>query len=215
MGEIRITRIKETRRGRFALFSQDEFLLSVDGETLAKSGLEEGSSITDGELSLLKEGSDTRRAKDQALRYLSLRAYGEQELYAKLCLKYDEHSAAAAVATMRELALLDDELFAQEKAKGLAMRGKSSAEIRRKLVSLGLERQLINRALQAAAPDDTATAVAILHKSYAEKLRQGDVQKVKAVLARKGFSHAVICRAIEAVQQEIGAQTQGCGDERE
>lgn len=40
---MRISKIKETRRGRFALFDEnEEFLFSVDGETLVRHHLEEG-----------------------------------------------------------------------------------------------------------------------------------------------------------------------------
>lgn len=203
---VRIDRITETKRGRYALFNEGEFLFSVDAETLAIHNICEGSSITGGELSSLREASDTRKAKDGALRFLSLRAYGEKELFDKLCVKHDEHSAAAAVATMRELGLLDDETFAMEKAKGMAERGKSSGEIRRKLHMLGIREDVVAAALMAAAPDDTETALHILHKSYMDKLRKGERQKVMAALARKGFGHADIRRAVEAALVELEAE---------
>lgn len=53
----------------------------------------------------LQAASETRRAKDKALGYLALRSYGSQELYEKLCLKFDGPSSAAAVAEMQRLGL--------------------------------------------------------------------------------------------------------------
>lgn len=193
-----ITRVSKTRRGRFALFADEEFLFSVDEETLAKSGIGEGFSVTEEELSLLRDGSETRKAKDAALRYLSLRGYGEEELYRKLCLKYDEHTAAAAVAAMVELELLDDKHFAQEKAKGMARRGKSPFEIRRKLAALGIDRVLAEEAVAALEMDGNAAALAVVEKSYMDKLAAGQTQKVKAALARRGFSYGEIAYAITA-----------------
>lgn len=204
---MKITRITTTKRGRYALFCQEEFLFSVDGETLAKSGISEGFSITDGELSRLREGSDERRAKDQALRYLSLRAYAEHELYQKLCQKYDDPTAAAAVAAMKEIDLLNDAVFATEKARGMAERGKSNAEIRRKLSALGVGQSAIDAAMEAAGPDDEAAATALVRKMYLEKLARGETERVMAALARRGFTHGDIRRAVQAVKAEIEEET--------
>lgn len=206
MGDVCISRISKTRRGRNALFCGDEFLFSVDDETLLVFNIQEGSSLTTEELFLLKDASDMRKAKDSALRYLALRAYGERELYNKLCLKYDEPTAAAAVGDMCALGLLDDETFATEKAKGMSERGKSSGEIRRKLRALGVEDAVVQRAVLDAATDDVNTAQRIVQKMYTDKLRKGQRQNVMAALARRGFRHADIVRAIELVAQELEIQ---------
>ena len=198
----KIDRISTTKRGRFALFADDEFLFSVDAETLTKLGIKEGSTLSGEELYSLKQESDTRKAKDQALRYLSLRAYGEQELYKKLCQKYDEFSASAAIASMRELAYLDDDTFAADKARGLSSRGKSSTEIYRKLTELGIDRDLASFCAEEYAESDIDTACKLIEKMYLQKLRQGDTQKVMAALARRGFNHRTIKAALEKIGSE-------------
>lgn len=203
MSKMRINRISETKRGRFALFVEDEFLFSVDAETLALHNICEGSSISNEELSLLHADSETRKAKDAALRYLSLRAYGERELFDKLVRKFDEQSCAAAVKKMCELDLLDDCTFATEKAKGMAQRGKSTSEIKRKLVALGVDAENIQEALQQCEADDSAAALKIVQTSYMRKLRAGERQKVMAALARRGFCHKDIQYAIEQAEEEI------------
>ena len=205
MNDVKITRIGETKRGRFALFADEEFLFSVDAETLHKHKIQEGSSLSSEELSFLKDDSDARKAKDQALRYLSLRAYGENELYQKLCLKYDEPTSAAVLAALRELDLLNDQAYARDKARGLAARKKSGAEIRRRLLALGLEKSLVEAAVAGAVPPeaDAETALAILRQNYMEKLRRGEKEKVMAALARRGFSHADIRRAVQAANAEL------------
>lgn len=201
-----ITRINETRRGRFALFSGEEFLFSIDGETLYKQGIVEQTQLTAAQLDMLRRASDTRRAKDAALRYLSLRAYGEQELYQKLCLKYDEMSAAAALAEMCRLDLLNDAAFAQEKACGMAQRGKNSTEIRYKLCALGIAEPYVQQAMQAAQIDDFAAAVRLLRKSYVSKLQNGQTDKVLAALCRKGYAYSVARDAIEEILAELAQE---------
>lgn len=101
-----ITRISKTKQGRFALFSEEGFLFSVDGETLLKHNVSEDTALCDEALCALRAASDTRKAKDKALTYLSLRDYASRELYDKLCLRFDGETAAAAVAEMCRLALI-------------------------------------------------------------------------------------------------------------
>ena len=75
-----------------------DFLFSIDGETMVKNHVREGAALDAASLEALKEQSDTRKAKDKALGYLSLRDHASGELYDKLCRKFDARSAAAAVA---------------------------------------------------------------------------------------------------------------------
>lgn len=201
---LKITRISATKRGRFALFVDDEFLFSIDDETMVQYHIQEGSLLTNEELSALKDASDIRKAKNQALRYLSLRAYAQEELYQKLCLKYDTYTSAAAIQAMVELDLLDDENFAVEKAKGLMSRGKSSSEIRRQLQALGIGANLISTALQMAEPNDEENAYKVLKKGgYMEKLARGEREKVMAALARRGFGHSTIRTVVDRALNEI------------
>ena len=74
-----VTRISETKKGRFALFDEeDEFLFSVDGETLHKHGIREGCALDGAALAALRFDSDTRRAKDKALRLLAVRDHASR-----------------------------------------------------------------------------------------------------------------------------------------
>ncbi len=200
---IEIVSIRKTKRGRHALFSQQGFMFSIDSETMVVHNICEGSSISQEELLLLKEQSDTRKAADAALRYLSLRAYGQNELYNKLLLRYDEHSAAAAVAKMVDAGLLDDNNFAIEKAKGMAQRGKTPLEIRQKLLSLGLDKQLVAQAVQEIDIDTAQMALELVQKRYMDALEKGQHQKVMAALARRGYSHKDIKAALNAAEEEI------------
>ena len=189
---MRIDRISKTKQGRFALFDEnDEFLFSVDDETLVKNRLKEGAVLDTASLSALKEQSDLRKAKDKALSMLSLR----------------DHTAAAAVAEMRRLDLLDDARFARHRAKYLAGQNKSAREIRRKLLEKGIDRETADAAVAELDTDETDACRAVLEKSYRRKLESGRRDLVIAALARRGFSYGVIKAAIEAV--EADAETDG------
>lgn len=185
------------------MFTEEGFLFSVDTETLYKSGITEGTILQESEVLLLKDQSDTRKAKDQALRWLSLRIYATKELYNKLCTKYDAETSAAAVELMEELGLLDDMEYAVQKAAGMIQHGKSRSEVLRKLNESGIPREIAQTALIEAGDSDEENALKLVNKMYIEKLRKGEKQKVMAALARRGFGHKAIQYAVETAMQQL------------
>ena len=94
----RLTQIKETKKGRLALFLDGEFAFSLDEDTFAAAALHQDDELEDWQIEELRKKSETRRALDKAMDYLSLRDHAAGELYQKLCRKFDTHSAAYAVA---------------------------------------------------------------------------------------------------------------------
>ncbi|WP_367924901.1 regulatory protein RecX [uncultured Ruthenibacterium sp.] len=196
--------IRETRRGRYALFDEEErFLFSVDDETFVKNHIREGMTLDAAALAELQRQSDTRRAKEKALGYLSLRDYSSGELYQKLCRVFDEHSAAAAVAEMNRLDLLDDERFARSRVAWLVGQNKSVREIRYQLEQKGLDREMIERVLTELEPNEFEACCALIRKSYLRKLANGEREKVLAALARRGFAYGTAREALECCFEEL------------
>ncbi|MDL2252823.1 RecX family transcriptional regulator [Ruminococcaceae bacterium OttesenSCG-928-I18] len=202
----KITAIQKTKQGRFSLFTEEGFLFSVDGETLHKHGILEGSSFSEEELSCLKEDSDTRKAKDKAMRLLARRAHGTRELREKLCLHFDADTADAAVAALLQLGLLDDEAFAQQRADALAEKGKSRQEIEWKLIAQGIDREVAKEAAASVEGDEAELALRLVRGRYWEQMQKGKRQTVMAALARRGFSHADIQYAVDAAETSQGEE---------
>lgn len=195
----RLTQIKETKKGRLALFLDGEFVFSLDEDTFARANLHEGDDLEPWQVEDLRKQSDTRRALDKAMDYLSLRDHAAGELYQKLCRKFDEHSAAYAVARAGELGLLDDAGFARRRAAELLRKRKSRREILRDLAAKGIDRDTAAEAVEALYDTDEdgenpelTAARALVERQYAAKLAAGKRDQVAAALARRGFSHAII-----------------------
>ena len=125
----RLTQIKETKKGRLALFFDGEFAFSLDENTFADAGLHQDDDLEEWQIEELRKQSETRRALDKAMDYLALRDHAAGELYQKLCRKFDAHSAAYAVARAGELGLLNDAGFARRRAAELLRKRKSRREI--------------------------------------------------------------------------------------
>ena len=199
----RLTRITETKRGRYALFLDDEFAFSLDEDTFAAAGLHAGDELTEPAVAELRRKSDARRALDKAMDLLALRDHAAGELYAKLCRRFDPHTAAAAVARVGEPGLLNDAGFARRRAAELPRKRKSRREILQDLAAKGIDRETAADALAALMPadgeedPDLASARALVERQYARKLAEGKTQQVMAALARRGFSHAVIRAAVQ------------------
>lgn len=199
----RLTQIKETKKGRLALFLDGEFVFSLDEETFARANLHEGDDLESWQVEDLRKQSDTRRALDKAMDYLSLRDHASGELYQKLCRKFDAPSAAYAVARAGELGLLDDAGFARRRAAELLRKRKSRREILTDLAAKGIDRDTADEAVEALYECDEegedpelATARALVQRHYAAKLAAGKRDQVAAALARRGFSHAIIREAL-------------------
>lgn len=203
-----ITRIQKTRLGRFSLYGEEGFLFSLDSETYFSCGVEEGDTLTDNDLAALREKSDARKAKDKALQYLSLRLYGERELYDKLCLKFDCPTSAAAVAEMVRLELLDDARFAAQKAAWLKTRHKSRREAsvswpKKAWTGISSTRRWMRcTAMGMSGRRSTGSS----RRSYAAKLENGKRDAVYAALCRRGFSPRTVR---EALNDWADAQQEG------
>ena len=136
----RLTQIKETKKGRLALFFDGEFAFSLDENTFADAGLHQDDDLEEWQIEELRKKSETRRALDKAMDYLALRDHAAGELYQKLCRKFDAHSAAYAVARAGELGLLNDSSFARRRAAELLRKRKSRREILNDLSAKGIDR---------------------------------------------------------------------------
>lgn len=186
-----------------SLFDEnDDFLFSIDTETLAKTHIKAGSVLSASELEAVRQQSDERKAKDKALYFISLRDYASKELFDKLKLTFDEDTSSFAVSEMQRLDLINDAAFAVHRAKYLARQNKSVRTIKQVLSQKGICEEDIAAALDEAMPADDSACLAIIKKSYMRKLENGDTDKVIAALARRGFSYGAIKSALERVNEE-------------
>ena len=200
----RLTQIKETKKGRLALFFDGEFAFSLDENTFADAGLHQDDDLEEWQIEELRKKSETRRALDKAMDYLALRDHAAGELYQKLCRKFDAHSAAYAVAKAGELGLLNDAGFARRRAAELLRKHKSRRDILNDLSLKGIDRataaevvEELFAADESGTDPELATARALVQRQYAAKLAAGRRDLVAAALARRGFDRSVIRQVLE------------------
>ena len=140
--------------------------------------------------------ADPAKARARALDALSAREMTSTQLYERLCARFTEQSAAAAVAEMVELDYVNDDRYAETRAHGLLMARKSRPQIEQALETV-------------YAPDENGespeleAAAALVASRYRKKLADGRRDLVVAALQRRGFAYAVIKEAIRRTEEEL------------
>ncbi len=206
-----VSTIKETKRGRYALFVTEDgvenFMFSVDIETLVRHGLKEGVSITEQDLTAIRGASDFNKAKEKAIDYLVRRQHSKRELLQKMCRHFDEDTAQAVVALVQEIGLQSDEDFAFKRASSMAQKNKSTMQILQDLASKGIDRHTAQLAVQDIEQDSASEGekcLLIVQKNYMSKLQNGKAENVRAALMRRGFCFSIADEAVKTALAEIG-----------
>jgi regulatory protein len=132
----------------------------------------------------------------RAMELLAGRAWGTAELAARLGREFSESTAAAVVERLSELALLDDEAFAEAWARRRSERGGLGvARIREELLARGIDEGTAGRAVEALGGDENrARALASLERFL--KTRSRDDARTPAAAARhllrRGFDEDLV-----------------------
>ena len=118
------------------------------------------------------------------------------QLYERLCARFTEQAAAAAVAEMVELDYVNDDRYAETRAHGLLMARKSRRAAAQNLRQKGLNSQQIEQALETVyAPDENGEspeleAAAALVKAGKVRVNVAQVpQKLYIEVIAKGGGH--------------------------
>ena len=173
---------------------------------------------------------DEASLREAALNYLARYATTESGLRRVLHRRIDlwtrqsagrddvsERAAAAKatvpgiVARMVELGLLNDAAFAETRARGLALSGRSRRGIAARLMAKGSDPEQARAALPDSEDAEHVSALILARKRRIGPFRKGEPDRNKelGVLARAGFPRDVALRALatepEAAEEAIRA----------
>ncbi len=167
--------------------------------------LHENDFLDDLQLKKHLENSDYIRAKSRGMWFLDRSDYSEKTLYEKICAGGISSSAAAkAVARLKELGLVNDEVFARRLAERMNEIGISKRECYAKLYAKGIPSAVIKEVLDETDFDEISQIETVISKKYRTKISDKEnIQKVYAALIRKGFSYSAVREAIKKYTQEI------------
>jgi len=137
-------------------------------------------------------------AQEAALRALRHRDLSVRQVEERLRAKgFGEDERDAAIDALRRTGLLDDDRFAESRARALAARGSGDALIRHDLSRAGVDAGSVEDALAGLASE--------IERARAVAERRGSSAKTARYLAGKGFSDASISAAVApSVDGELG-----------
>lgn len=196
-----VTALTALRRGRVGLHLEGSFVCALHPDVAAE--LQPGDEVGDTRLEELQSRSNLLFAKSQALRLLSIRPHGCQELYQKLSANWGEQAAAASVSRMLELGYLDDREYAARYARELVRKGRARDRILRELIAKGIDRELAEEVLEEEPQDLEAAAAQVIQKKYRNSLEdEKGLRRTQNALARLGYPYDVIRTVIRHLRED-------------
>ena len=204
---MRITGLESTKKGRYALMIDGEFVFSLHRDTvLLTPWLQRGTELTPERLEELRREDEERSAREKAMDLLSAAEQTGGVLREKLSRYYGEEAVEAAVRRMEELGLVNDLDYSRRfAADAVNLRCYPRRRIALELQKKGVPEEIIEEALTEVTEEtETETACRLLEKQYREKLgdrRERD--KVKAALQRRGFGYETIRTAMNRVTEHL------------
>lgn len=204
---MRITGIETTKKGRYALMVDGEFLFSVHRDTfLLSPWLQKDAEVSAERLEAMRREDELRSAKASAMDCLAAAEQTGGTLRQKLLRRYSEEAVEAAVERMTELGLINDLDYSRRfAADAVNLRGWPRRRIAAELQKKGVAEEVIAEALADVTEEtEVETACALLRKQYRAKLSdRRDRDKAKAALQRRGFGYEVIRQAVTEVMREL------------
>ncbi len=200
----KITDIKQQQRnrGRYYLYLDGKYSLSLSELDLLAAGLQQGMDMPEAEIQNLRQQGEVSKAYDRALGYLSFRARSEHEIRKYLHGKeYSDEVITAVVARLLAMKLLDDAEFARSWIRNRqTLRPRSKRILQAELTQKGIAPWVISTVLGEMGEDDQLNAVRALILKRAARYDSRD--KLMAYLARQGFSYDLIKKAFETVDEK-------------
>ena len=212
-----ITRLSETKKGRFAIFADNEFLFSVHKDLfLSRPELALGRDLPAETLEEIRLEDEAWSCKEKALSLLEYAARSSGELAEKLRRQYPPETVEAVIERLAELGLLDDLDYGRRLAADLLrLRKYSLGRVRQALCRRRLDRETIDRILgELEDTNQIGPMVELVQKKYLPKLREPrGRQKVAAALQRRGYGWEEIRVALRRVEETIPEEFEDEGDE--
>lgn len=195
---------KQGNGNKVHIYVDGEYAFTLYDDFWYRAGYSQGCEISDDELAFLKEEAGFRSAYEKGLKYLSLRAYSEKELYNKLKVKFGAESSGRAVEKLLGMGYLNDEEFCKEYAEYLFKVKKY--DVRRisfELKNKGIDAETVENTLKTLDNEPIQRIIDMLRSKYENNLESGkDRKRLVNRFIRMGYSY----RDIKDAFFEVGAE---------
>lgn len=189
---------------RVNLFLDDRFACGLSARVATDAGLKKGDVLTPADVAGLLQREAADQGLQQALLLLSYRPRSEHEIRRALTQKgRAPETVDAVVARLRDIHYLDDEAFALSWVENRQrFRPQGARRLRAELRLKGVERQVVDQAIEDGAGDERALALQAGEKKAAGTgaADYGEFgRKVGGFLMRRGFAPEVVWEVVRSL----------------
>ena len=186
------------------IYIDDKYTLTLYDDFWYRSGYSEGQEISDDELASLKGEAGFRSAYEKGLKYLSMRAYSEKELYNKLKMNFGDEAADRAIDKINSFGYLNDDEYCREYAEYLFKVKKYDIKrISYELKNKGIDPETIDNTLKTLDNEPIQRIIDMLRSKYERNLgTEKDRKRLVNRFIRMGYSY----RDIKDAFSEVGAE---------
>ena len=203
----KITRQKNNPE-RYNIYIEENYAFAVDESLLIKYQLSKGKVLEDWERDEIVFDDEVRKAFNKALHFLSFRMRSEHEVRKKLLdAEYGEAVVLEAIQKLYQLGFLNDATFSKALLETQKKSGKKGPRaIQQELKKKGIEKSLQEEVLKTYTEEEqTQIAQGLAEKianQQSSKTPRQVKQKIQDTLLRKGYSYAIISKAIAEIEFE-------------
>lgn len=204
---ITLTDLKQTGPERFlARFDNGEELRTTLA-VVTELSLYSGRTLTEDELSAVRDVSARSRCRQRALRIIGARAMSVKELADRLKEKGESpENAEDAAQWLLDMRLLDDAQYAAMCVRHYAAKGYGPGKIRNELYRRGIARELWDEALEELPEQDDRIDALLRRKLKSDTPDRAELRKAADYLYRRGFGrdeiHAALARYSELSEED-------------
>ncbi|MDD6077080.1 MAG: regulatory protein RecX [Clostridiales bacterium] len=204
---ITLTDLKQTGPERFlARFDNGEELRTTLA-VVTELSLYSGRTLTEDELSAVRDVSARSRCRQRALRIIGARAMSVKELTDRLKEKGESpENAEDAAQWLLDMRLLDDAQYAAMCVRHYAAKGYGPGKIRNELYRRGIARELWDEALEELPEQGDRIDALLRRKLKSDTPDRAELRKAADYLYRRGFGrdeiHAALARYSELSEED-------------
>ena len=204
---ITLTDLKQTGPERFlARFDNGEELRTTLA-VVTELSLYSGRTLTEDELSAVRDASARSRCRQRALRIIGARAMSVKELTDRLKEKGESpENAEDAAQWLLDMRLLDDAQYAAMCVRHYAAKGYGPGKIRNELYRRGIARELWDEALEELPEQDGQIDTLLRRRLRSDTPDRDELRRASDYLYRRGFGrdeiHAALARYSELSEED-------------
>lgn len=200
-----ITDIKQQKNGRFAVYADGEYVLSISPQVLLQTNIAKGVQVTEEELEELVRAAKEQTANDRAFTILSYRDHSKEELRRKLARTVGEEQAEKTAQHMEDLGLVNDEEYAEKLAQELLERRLMGADrVLFEMTRRGIDRSISSEVIERLDRNPEERIRRFLERKYPRGLKEEkERRRATAALSRNGFRWEEIREVLRDYEDEI------------